>query len=167
MPGTLTPAQMFDHAINILKGWPSPYALDKDFSPDAATTGLVGGMIVHLDPTSGGAKKGCPNGYMPIFTLQGQSEFDVNGDVGNIISGKMSGVVAVGGYEIETTEYTGVTFTSNMVLSPDGTTGKVKAAVGGIGGTDMIVGVVSDAGPITNQDSKTVVRFWPVYFPNR
>jgi hypothetical protein len=158
---------MFDHAINILKGWPSPYALDKDFLPDPDETGIVGGMVVALDPTSGGAKKGCPNGYMPIFTLQGQNEFDVNGDVGNIISGKMSGIVAVGGYEIETTEYTGVTFAPNDVLGPDGVTGKVKAAAGGIGGTDMIVGVVSDAGPITNQDSKTVVRFWPVYLPSR
>ena len=35
MPGTIVPGQMFDQELNGVKGWPSPYALDKgvEFTP--------------------------------------------------------------------------------------------------------------------------------------
>jgi hypothetical protein len=47
-------------------------------------------------------------------------------------------------------------------------TGKVKvgtlAAISGVD-EDLVVGIVSDAGPLTNEFQKQFVRFWPWYLP--
>ena len=170
MPGTITPAQMFDHELGGLKGWPSPYALDKRAQAITGAEGIAAGMGVYLDPTTGKAVRGAVNGSMPLFAFQGQNDFDVNGDVGNIISGYLNTLVATGAYELETTEFVSPdTYNLNDVLTvsnvSDSTRGKLKKTT--LSSTDMIVGVVSEAGPITNSNGKGVIRFWPVYMPSR
>lgn len=168
MPGTIVPAQMFDHMLDPKKGWPSPYALDKAALPDTGVTGILAGTGVSLNPANGNLVLGLSTaGAMAMWAFQGQNEFDVNGDVGNIIGGHVNCLVAVGAYELETTEFIGVSFAPQATLTLDAATGKVKAAAGGILGTVDIVGIVSAVGPLTNAYGKSTVRFWPVYEPHR
>lgn len=169
MPGTLTPAQMFDHELNPVKGWPSINALDKSAEIGDGVTGIVAGMCVSLNSSSK-FKRGCANGEMPLFAFQSQNDFDVNSDVGNLSGGNLMALVATGGYELETTEFTGVSFVPNAPLTSEEVVaadiGKLKVTTIDHA-TDMIVGVVSDSGPITNENAKNVIRFWPVYMPQR
>lgn len=168
MPGTIVPAQMFDHELNPTKGWPSPYAVDKALQPNSGVTAIFAGTGVTIDPSTGKLALGFSvAGAMAMFAFQNQNDFDVNGDVGNIISNHINCLVACGSYELETTEYIGSSFTSQTPLTLDASTGKVKAASGGITGANDVCGVVSDASPILNAYGKNVVRFWPVYAPKR
>lgn len=169
MPGTITPAQMFDHELNATKGWPSPYALDKRVERDTGVTGVFAGMCLRLDATTGKAKRGSTNGDMGLFVWQNENDFDVNGDVGNIISNILNTLVASGAYELETTEFVGAGFVPNAPLTAENGAGadQGKVKVTTLGGTENIVGVVSETGPLTNEFRKTVVRFWPVYLPDR
>jgi hypothetical protein len=180
MPGTVTPAQMFDHELNPCKGWPSPYAVDK-VKPIAAGEPVIrSGRVVHIDPTADAFKLGCPYtggdtfAPMPIFAFPNSADFDVSSDVGNISGGNLVGLVAVGAYELESTEFLGVGFTPGMPLVVDdgsvtpANMGALKvgslAALSGIA-EDLVVGIVSDAGPLTNEWQKQYVRFWPWYLP--
>lgn len=168
MAGTNVPAQMFDHELNPVKGWPSPYALDKSAEIATGVTGILKGMCISLEVASGKWKRGCLNGEMPCFAFPQQGDFDVDSDVGNISGGVLTGLVATGGYELETTEYTGQGFGVNIPLTaentPGATQGKLKPTT--IGSTDMIVGVCN-RGPAVNEFGKNMVRFWPVYLPSR
>lgn len=169
MPGTLTPAQMFDHELNPVKGWPSITALDKSAAIGDGVTGIAAGMCLSLN-SSGKYQRGCPNGSMPLFAFQNQNDFDVNSDLGNLSGGVLMTLVATGGYELETTEFLGVSYVPNAPLTCEQSVtadiGKLKVTTIAHA-TDMIVGVVSDEGPITNDNAKNVVRFWPVYMPQR
>lgn len=114
------PTLMFEHCLDELKGWPDESALDFDAylaGPSTTTPPFAG---VDVDPVYGGA---CvhvnPQGEfilgvgptdMAIFLLQGSHELDVNNPGGNnwtqiAPTGKMSGLVATGAYELETTEF--------------------------------------------------------------
>lgn len=171
MPGTIVPAQSFDHQLDGRKGWPSPYALDKTVQADTLVTGIAAGMGLYLDSVSGLAKRGHVNGVMALFAFQNQNDFDVNGDVGNTIGNNINTLVATGAYELETTEFVGVAFAPNDVLSIENGAGvdqgKLRLAVGGLAGAEGIVGVVSEAGPDSNEHGVSVLRFWPVYLPKR
>ena len=167
MPGTLTPSQMFTHELNPLKGWPSPYAVDKRGQADSGVTGINAGSVCYISPSTGLINLGTINGYMGLFAFQGENEFDVNGDTGNIISQVMNFLVASGAYELETTEYvSGETFLPNDPLTAN-TSGQVATMHGGICDEYNIVGVCSETGPATNSYGVSVVRFWPVYCPQR
>ena len=184
MPGTVTPAQMYDHELNVLKGWPSPYAVEKPAKIDATETlTILAGRCCYLT-ASGGLKMGCPYNKadalapMPMWAWPNSSDFDVSGDVGNTISGTMMALPAKGAYEFETTEFKGTGFLPNQALCADaGSTaadrGLVKCrslAATGSGNEDMVVGIVStgpkgEVGIHTNSYGKSVVSFWPVYLP--
>lgn len=167
MPGTNVPAQMFDHELNPVKGWPSPYAVDKSAAIGSGVSGIYAGMCISLDP-NGAWKKGCLNGEMPCFAFQNQNDFDVNSDVGNMSGGNLTGLVAISGYELETTEFVGINFVPNAPLTaenaPGASQGKLKATT--IGSTDMIVGICN-AAPRLNEFKRSFMRFWPVYLPSR
>lgn len=163
------PAQMYDHELNPVKGWPSPYAVDKalDLVGDKACNR---GMVLSINH-NGKFVVGLYCGAMPIFALNSSTDFDVRGDDGNLVGGAngvphMSGLVAVTGLEVESTEYdSGEAYLPNQTL----TAGEPDAADAGVlkPGTayaDTICGVVSD-GILTNEFKKTVVRFWPVWLP--
>jgi hypothetical protein len=163
---------MFDHELNAVKGWPSPYALDKSGPMASGEETLIkAGMVVSLDGT-GKFVRGCPNGAMPIFAFPNGGDYDVNSDVGNISGGTLVGLVATGAYELETTEFVGQGFDPNVALTPatGGDLGKV--APSDVCGTDMIVGVCSSApfaSEFKHQGGAAImfVRFWPVYLPSR
>jgi hypothetical protein len=167
MPGTNVPAQMFDHELNPLKGWPSPYAVDKAAEIGSGVTGIQAGMVISLNG-SGKWKRGAASADMPCFAFQNQSDFDVLSDVGNISGGVLMGLVAVGSYELESTEFAGTGFDFNIPLrarnTADADQGKLESTT--LGSADLIVGVCSRA-PAANENGKQVVRFWPVYLPKR
>ena len=169
-----TPAQMFTHELNPVKGWPSPYALDKTGVVADSEPTINAGRVMHIDATTGKFKLGCPFNHqyaaMPLFAFPNSTDYDVLSDVGNISGGAMLGLVALGAYELETTEYTGTGFIPGapLTVSNDASaTLRGTLNVTSLETTDLIVGVVSDAGPITNEWSKTTIRFWPTYLPFR
>lgn len=166
--GTTVPAQMFDHELNAVKGWPSPYGLDKSGPIAAGQSGILKGMCVSLD-VNGNFIRGCPNGSMPIFAFPNQSDFDVDSDVGNISGGHLMGLVAAGSFELQTTEFVGAGFAPNVPLTSEQSValdiGRLKVTT--LNSTDMIVGVVSAVGPFKNEFGKQFLQFWPVYMPKR
>jgi hypothetical protein len=168
-----TPDQVFDHRLNPLKGWPSPYAVDKsaNLSDSVTAADVRDGMVLSLN-ASGEFALGLAANAMPIFALNDGTDFDVNGDDGNVFAGKgaaqakMSGLVAVGGFEIETTEFdtTGTYLPNQALTSPapgDTDAGKVKP---GTFYEDTICAVVSD-GESTDAHKNSVVRCWPYFLP--
>lgn len=166
-----TPAQMFDHELNPVKGWPSPYALDKSKGIKAGVTGIVPGRVCSIDPGTDAIVLGCPASatvaQMPLFAFPGQTDLDVIGDTGNISGGHMVFLVATGAYELESTEYNAGTYTPGIPLAVDNTIGatlgKLKATV--MNGGLCVVGIISDSGPLTNDFGKTVIRFWSCFLP--
>jgi len=168
--GTLSPTQMFQHSLNVVKGPSFMHRLDKAAAPASGQTSINQGMLCSLDST-GAMIQGCVAGStanrpMPMWAIQGVNDFDANSDVGNTSGGMMSAVVATGGYEIETTEYTAGSYNVNDLLTADtaGNLGNVVGATIAPYSTQHIVGVVSK--PVfTNQDGYSVLSFWTVYLP--
>lgn len=163
------PAQMFDHELNPVKGWPSPYAVDKSLDLDGSKVALRG-MVLSIN-NNGKFVVGLYCGAMPIFALNSSGDFDVRGDDGNLVGGAsgaahMSGLVAVGGLEVESTEFDATaTYLPNTMLTagaPD--TANAGVILPGAVYADTICGVVSE-GTLINEFKKTVLRFWPWFIP--
>ena len=169
-----SPAQMVDHELNPIKGWPGPAALDKSKAIHAGET-IQRGRVMSIDPVFDEFVLGAPDNAMPIFAFPSSADFDVYSDDGNMSGGHGMGLVATGGFEVETTEYLGTSFAPNTPLTThndaDSDKGKVKECDFCVfppnKETVCICGIVSDAGPLTNEFRKTVVRFWTVYLPDR
>ena len=176
MPGDLTPGQMFDHELNAVKGWGADlHVLDKAFKPKAGEA-IFAGMGVYLDPTTPGqAIAGVAGAAMVIFAFQNQDDFDANSDFGNISGGVGSGLVASGGYELETTEFVAGSYDPQDVLTVESAgvdKGKLKE---GTLYVDPICGVVSDGVAASDHNNFAVnrrgsptinlLRFWSVWLP--
>jgi hypothetical protein len=187
MPG---PTLMFDHALDELKGWPDEAALDFDahLSPTVSVDPVYGGTCVHVD-ANGQFALGAKGWQMPVYTLQGSQELDVSNPGGNEWvainpTGKMSGLVATGAFELETTEYyqaPGVVYTPGMPLhapTEDEITGPSKVMAGKLFATTAWNGGAGAAfAPATNvcavvsrrshvnHHRRNVVSFWPCYKP--
>lgn len=142
------PQQMFDHCLNYLKGWFTPHCLDFDMlpSPSIDNTCLpYGGRVLHLDST-GKYRLGHKGIAVPIFAHQGFLDYDVANPGGVATSphgwgatsptGKQSGLVALGPFELVTTEFyqtDGVTYAPNDLLkapTEDQVTGADKSTAG-------------------------------------
>lgn len=186
------PSQMFKHTLNPLKGWPSPTALDFTGKLHSAVTidPLPAGRCVHVDSleavtygpgTSGGTplfKTGVEGTEMGIFLFQGSADFDVANPGGTDYyaiapKGIMSGLVATGAYELETTEYdTGQDYSPNDLLKANVDDADDTPETGGgcltndgvVVYVDAVVGVVS-RGTYTNAYGQSALAFWPVYLP--
>jgi hypothetical protein len=169
-----TPAQMYDHRLNPLKGWPSPYALDKANAVGSATEeqGIRAGMVMHIDAATQLFKRGLPGNQVPIFAWNDYVHFDaMGGDDGNIsLQGNMkgmSGLVALGAYELQTTEFvTGQTYSANTPLTvQNAATDDLGKVMPGNFYADAICGIVSD-GQSTNANGSSVVAFWSYFLPS-
>jgi hypothetical protein len=183
-------AQMFVHALDHLKGWPSPSAVDSvaKLSSNVTVSPVYGGRVVHKN-ASGEFELGAAGWQMPIFLIQSSSDFDVanpgNGTVDpygwNAIApvGYMSGLVATGAYELESTEVvTGLTYAINDPLHAPTEAQCTTAANAGLlynnrsfgaagnqalqPGIDNVCAVVSQPKHL-NHHRVNVVSFWPVY----
>ena len=183
---------MFEHALSHSKGWFEPAALDftAKLSPNV-TIQAFGGRVVHVNAV-GEFEMGFSGAQMPIFLLQADTDFDVGNcvtgsgkfmDQGIAPNGVMSGLVATGAYELESTEFDPaptVAYEPNQLLTAkadnnDQSTGGVltndNAAQGGPGGAlvngkHACCGVVS-RGQFKNEHNVQVLAFWPVYMPAR
>jgi hypothetical protein len=194
---------MFDHTLTPLKGWPRMTALDFDayLSPNVNIGGTnaspLSGQVIHN--TAQGFEMGANLTQMAVFLWPNAYDFDVQnpgvpagvplgGTPGNPPAwvpirptGKLVGLVAIGAYELESTEFdTAQTYVINQPLravtsNTDANAGKLtnqSASAGqGFGSpglivpyTDTVVGVVS-RGAYTNSFGKQVLAFWPVYLP--
>jgi len=169
MPGTLTPSQMYDHSLNVIKGPSKMHRLDYHAAPKANET-IYSGSVCSIDANGqlvAGVSVGAVfNRPMPMFAIQSINDFDANSDVGNTSGGVMSAVVATGGFEVETTEFVAGTYNENDLLTAAtaGDIGKVKRMTVSPYAAQNVVGCVS-TGTSTNADGKSVVRFWTMFLP--
>ena len=190
-----TPAPFyFQHHYNPVKGWPTQNPVDCDALLSSNVTGNVySGRIVHKNG-SGQFELGAISTQMPIMLIPSGNDPDVtNPSPGGGTqpndwyavnpSGKMSGLVAIGGFEVETSEFdtsdTGITY-NDLLHAPveaqfSGSTanagmlykhrnwpGGSTAAI--VLNTDNICGVVSHPAT-TNAMQVTTIGLWLWYFP--
>lgn len=180
------PSLMFEHGLDVLKGWFQPSALD--FSAklsDNVTFDVPAGRVMHVN-AAGELETGVGETDMGLFLIQGSTEFDVSNPgttpAGNFLqqaiapTGVMTGLVATGGYEIESTEfdtdqeYTQGDLLTAAVANSTLATGGVLTNVGSGGAGDVeqfvdpVCGVVS-RGSYNNCHGIAVVAFWSVWLP--
>ena len=177
------PDLMFEHGLDVKKGWFDMASLD--YSAKLASSvsfDVPRGRVVHLE-LSGGKEvflPGVSGSHMGIFLLNGATDADVSNPgttaAGNFMhkaiapTGKLSGLVATGGYEISTTEFdTSRTYASGDLLTAEQSLTDV--AVGGVLTNDgvvqyvnPVVGVVS-SGKAKNHNGIQALSFWCVWLP--
>lgn len=176
------PGQMFDHRLNVAKGWPHQAALDFTAKISANVLyDLRAGQVTHLNSV-GELEPGVKLLQMALFIFQGANDLDVNNqrnDQWTPVSptGRVACFVAKGGFELETTEYlTALSYARNDHL---------WAPTGNTSGDEFVSGVLTNASPGTlyhasnmqarigvvsrgvfkNSYGKSVIAFWPIYLP--
>lgn len=181
------PTQMFTNTLDAIKGWFHEAALDHsaEFTSgqvDNASNAITykQGMCVSLAST-GKYALGVGGTNVAIFLLNSEDDPDVanasfsgSGEwVAVGPSGTLSGLVATGGYELETTEYVDGAYTIGAPLK------STMSSVANPGllqrGTvflEACCGIVSKAqvaasasGHVKNSHGQSVLRFWPVWSP--
>lgn len=174
------PTKMTTHMLDGLKGWPRPHAVDfsAKLSANVTIDPLPSGRVVHLNSV-GEYETGAESGEMPLFTFPNSNDPDVQNDGGDPAedndlpwvatapTGEIMALVAIGAYELWTTEYDPEgEYAPNTPLKAlhDNTGGTLGGAVEvGIIGTDHIVGIVSRG--LISRWNKQVLAFWPVFCP--
>jgi hypothetical protein len=184
------PSQMTDHILNPSKGWPNQSVLDHVCKISANVLySMLPGQTGHLN-SAGEIEPGCVNKQMALFIFQGKDDFDVSSernDEWTPISptGKVMSLVATGGFELETTEFdTGQIYAPNDHLrAPTGLGSTAYAAGSGKLTNQGIIYAANVADPGTNSTAicgvvsrgaythklykKSVLAFWPIYYPGR
>lgn len=163
----MTAAAMYDHMINPIKGWPSPYALDKSGNLAANET-INQGQIMYLN-ASGNFVKGLACAAVGVVALRNSSGSDVRTGYAatnayGVTGGVISGLVTTGPFEIETTEFESDTYSPNDPLTAVASGANRGNLQIGVAYTDTLVGVVSD-GTRTGKYQMDVLRFWTVWLP--
>ena len=185
-------SQMFEQGLDAVKGWFHLAALDKSAKLNSTlltdTTAVPAGRVAHLD-SNGEFLLGASGTEMPIFLWNGKDHPDVyNSGVSPTTStthwtaisptGVMSGLVATGAYELQTTEYETGSYAINDPLTADNlastTDGKLAKRTAGY----QICGICSvhvggeqgvsqgTANPVgTNAHGTSTITFWPVFLP--
>ena len=187
----VAPSQMFEHTLRPMKGWFQMAALDKAAKLAAAVTLVAySGRVVHLN-ASGEFEMGVSGRQVGIFLNQGSNLFAVSNPgttaAGGFMhqaiapTGVLNGLVALGGYELETTEFEVAptaayapnqlltATTSSTVQTTGGVLSNDRSGAGGSGGAvrqyvDAACGVVSD-GQSVNEHGVAVLKFWSLYLP--
>lgn len=169
------PTQMYEHELNVVKGWPSPSAVDKHavLADTEPATVVLPGQVCSLN-ASGELELGLAVGAMALFAFPSSADFDVRSDFGGWVgpstapngSSNMLVLPAAGAYEMESTE-----FDDEQTYAPNDCLTSPAPGVAGAGTitlgtayTDTICGVVSD-GVLTNEYRIQTLRFWPMWLP--
>jgi hypothetical protein len=180
--------RMTSHTLDGLHGWPRMHAVQyrASFNPAhlAAISGGVvfEGRVVSVN-NNGQFELGISGTRMPMFLLQDSDNPDVVNYGGDTMSepfawasvlppqgGRLSALVAIGAYELATTEFDKTrTYNINDLLTAAPGT---NIAVSGVLTNDVpnastpVCGVVSRP-PYRNSHGQEVLAFWPVYLPQR
>lgn len=174
------PGLMYEHGFDAKKGWFDMASLDYDAKLSANVTfDVPRGRVVHLNE-DGEFEMGVHETGVAIFLLNGSDDFDVNNPgttPGGLFmhraiapTGKMSGLVATGGYELDNTEFNDeldylpgdllTAGTSNTVLA----TGGVLTNAAAVQFVNPICGVVS-SGAHQNHNGVRTLSYWTVWLP--
>jgi hypothetical protein len=185
--------QMTDHTLEAPKGWPRPSAVDftatinaSDLADQIATAkGVVAaGSLVSLNAT-GEFIMGCLPTAMPMWLLQNSDDPDVslatpvvNSVAGGWVpvapTGRITALVAIGAYELSTTEFdqTATYAPNHLLMSADNTAANLASGKivngGALGNAECIVGVCSQVwttASARNSHNQFELSFWPVYMP--
>ena len=162
---SLTPAQYYDHVLNVVSGSDGMHDLQYRAAPASTATEFDRGSLVTLD-SAGKVVAGADSTHaMPLFAINSTEDFDVEADVGNISGGYIACFVATGGYEIFTTEFVSGSYAPNDMLTAatGGDAGKVTEA-GANYNDSIVVGCVSQ-GETTDAYSQAILYFWPMFIP--
>jgi hypothetical protein len=204
--------QMFERGLDAVKGWFDMSSLDKSADLNAtlrAAFTVPAGRVVVLndagefttDRTGGNYGTVTYNDTaMPIFLLNGSTDADVYNDgtspsttvhwYGVSPAGTMSGLVATGGYELQTTEFDkDQTYAPNQPITATSSTaaatsGRITSAgitvyttwICGICSTHVNGNAINDARQAANYDGDGVatgrnahgiecLTFWPYLLP--
>jgi hypothetical protein len=177
---------MFEHGLDVKKGWFDMASLDYSAKLGNVNYDVPRGRVVHLELASNKEVflPGVSGSHMAVFLLNGSADADVSNPgttAGNSFmhqavspTGKLSGLVATGGYEIATTEFVKTANSADVVYSPgDLLTAPVSggSAVEGVLTKANVVpyvtavcGVVS-SGASKNHNGVSTLSFWSVYLP--
>lgn len=178
------PDLLFEHGLDVKKGWFDMASLD--YSAKLSSTveyPVKRGRVVHVG-ADGTFVPGAHNTNVAIFLLNGSEDADVSNPgttaAGNFMhqavapTGKLSGLVATGGYEISSTEYDatktytpGDLLTAAQSLSNSAVGGVLTNAVGQNAVRQFVnpvVGVVS-SGSARNHNGINAISFWCVWLP--
>lgn len=187
------PEQMFTHGLDVKKGWFDMASLDYAAKLSADVDFVVKrGRVVHVD-SNGNFVPGVHQTNVAIFLLNGSEDADVSNPgwgqgqgvggsnatqtpanfmhIAIAPTGKMSGLVATGGYEISSTEFVetettyvpGQLLTATTSASPAATDGRLTNE-GVTQFVTPVVGVVS-SGVATNHNGISALSFWCVWLP--
>ena len=174
------PALPFEHGFDVKKGWFDMAALDYDAKLSSNVTFVVPrGRVVHLN-SNGEFEMGAHNTGVAVFLLNGSEDADVSNPgttaAGNFMhqavapTGKLSGVVATGGYEIDNTEfdsarsYTPGDLLTAVANNTNATTGGRLTNENVTQFVNPVVGVVS-SGKHKNHNGVQTLSFWCVWLP--
>ena len=186
MTALTSPSLTFEHGLDIAKGWFQPAALDFAAKLSGNVNFVVPrGRVVHVN-AAGEFEMGVGETDMGIFLHNAADDFDVSNPgttpTGLFMhkaiapKGVMSGLVAKGPYEIESTEFDDEqTYEANQLLTAtadndDIDVGGLLTNVGsGSAGdveqfVDPVCGVVS-RGAFKNHHGVMVLAFWSEYIP--
>jgi hypothetical protein len=170
-------AQMFDHTLNIVKGWPSQTAIDWS-APVASANAIVAGRVISLT-SDGEWQLGLASTYaIPYFARNAYNDYDAIGDtisdtssVGftgtptsvTSIDANVTGLCITNGYHAQSTEWTGTAsaFVPNAPLKSSAT-GVIE--VNNNVATYPVIGYVN-RGIVTNEYGKEVVDFLMKWTP--
>ena len=156
----MSTAHIYDHMLNVLKGWPAPFALDKaaDLSSDE-TNAIQQGMVMYLD-ANGHFRLGLACGKIPHLAVRGTAFVDTRQSEGNMMGGTLSGIVCLGPYEVQTTEYdSDQAYAPNDALTAVNTGANIGLVTRGTVYEDTILGWVSD-GVVTGLYEQSILTFW-------
>jgi hypothetical protein len=176
------PNLLTENGLDVKKGWFDMASLDYAAKLASTVTFMVQrGRVVHVN-TNGDFVPGAHKTSPAIFLLNGSEDADVSNPgttaAGNFMhlavapTGKLSGLVATGGYEISTTEFVaGNTYRPGDLLSATRSDASTPAATDGrltnynvTQYTTPVVGVVS-SGAGKNHNGIQALSFWCVYLP--
>lgn len=182
MPGTRTDyGQVYDHVLNPLKGWSTGLDLTLEKSLpifDGLDNKVYRGCVMHI-ATGNTWKLGThatgslTRTRVPGFAMANEDDPDVNPNLGNTAGGSLMGLVALGDFELESTEFdANGSYDVGIYLKGDDGSGVAAAGelAPGTLGTHVIVGIISEVGEQSNgsfeaEHGQTVIRFFTYFVP--
>lgn len=182
------PKLITSKGMDVKKGWFDMSSLDYSAKMDATVTAVVpAGSVVHLT-AAGDFTPGASNTQPAIFLIQGNDDPDVANPGGAGLdrsqflhvpvapTGKMSGLVATGGYEIASTAFDASETYAPGDLLTAGNDGQLTNQ-GAVQFVNPIVGVVSSGlrgmaiananatDEVLNHNGMAALSFWSVWLP--